>query len=73
MSRARGLRDRFAHLEEWLRDLGATAAGAEERVLNQDALDYLSRAVREKGITALSAARAVGPVEAARRMAGGNV
>lgn len=73
VSQARGLRDRFAHLEEWLRDLGAAAAGAEESVLNQDALDYLSRVVREKGITALSAARAVGPVEEARRLAGGNV
>lgn len=73
VSQARGLRDRFAHLEEWLRDLGATAAGAEDRVLNQDALEYLSRVVREKGITALSAARAVGPVEEARRLAGGNV
>lgn len=73
VSGARGLLERFAHLEEWLRDLAAAAAGAEERIVNRDARPYLTRVVREKGIHPLAAARALEPVEEARRLASGNV
>jgi len=70
---ARALLERFDHLEEWLRDLAAAAAGQDGRVLNRDARDYLARIVREKGIHPVSAARALEPVEEARRLASGNV
>lgn len=73
VSGARGLLDRFAHLEEWLRDLAAAAAGEEDHIVNRDAREYLARMVREKGIHPRAAARALEPVEEARRLASGNV
>lgn len=73
VSGARGLDDHFGHLEEWLRDLAAAAAGRDDRVLNRDARDYLTRVARQKDVHPVDAARALEPVERARRLAAGNV
>ncbi len=73
VSGARGLLERFAHLEAWLRDLAAAAAGEDTRVVNRDAREYLRRVTKEKKIHPLAAARSLQPVEEAREMASGNV
>ncbi len=70
---ARGLVDLFAFVEEWLRDLAAAATGAENVVLNSDALDALTRTVALRGIRAFDVTAAFAAVERARELAYGNV
>ncbi len=70
---ARGLLDLFGFVEEWLRDLGAVAAGAQHLVLNRDALSRLEQYVGERSIEAVSVADAFASVEKARELARGNV
>lgn len=73
VSKARTFLPRFAYLEEWLRDLAAAAAGAPDRVLNQDAREYLEKTARSLEIHPVAVARALDAVADARRMASGNV
>jgi len=73
VSGARGLSERFAHLEEWLRDLAAAAAGAPQEIVNRDAREYLEKTARTRGIGPLAVTRALAPVDRAREMAEGNV
>lgn len=70
---ARTLVDLFAFVEEWLRDLAAVAAGAEERVVSQDVLPHLRELVTRKGLHASGAAAALPALEEARELARGNV
>jgi DNA polymerase-3 subunit delta' len=70
---ARALVDLFAFVEEWLRDLAAVSAGAEDRVLNADAMDELRRAVNHQALAASDVARSFASVERARELAYGNV
>lgn len=70
---ARKLIDLFFFVEEWLRDLAAVAAGAEELLLNGDALDRLRRHIAAVGIEAVDVPVAFSKVEAARELARGNV
>ena len=65
--------ERFAHLEEWLRDLAAAASGREEQIVNRDAREYLTRMARQKEIHPLAVARTTEPVEKARSLAASNV
>jgi hypothetical protein len=69
---ARALADLFSFLEEWLRDLAASAAGADE-LFNADARDFLARMVRERGIHPLGVAEAMTALDEARALASGNV
>jgi DNA polymerase-3 subunit delta' len=70
---ARGLVDLFGFVEEWLRDLSATAAGAPERLLNADGVDTLRKVVARTGLGSSDVARAFAAVERARELAYGNV
>ena len=70
---ARRLIDLFSFVEEWLRDLGATAAGAESLVFNQDALPRLREHAQKASISAADVATAFSAVERARELARGNV
>lgn len=70
---ARGLVDLFEFVEEWLRDLAAVAAGAENTVLNHDARAELERRVRDAGIAPFAAAAAFPSVDRARELAWANV
>ena len=70
---ARKLVDLFAFVEEWLRDLGAAAAGADDLVFNRDELGRLKKHVDEEGIDAVNVPVAFSRVEAARELARGNV
>lgn len=70
---ARKLVELFAFVEEWLRDLAAVAAGAEERVRNQDALPRLRELVGEAGVGAADTVAAFPAIDEAREMARGNV
>lgn len=72
-SGARSLVALFAFVEEWLRDLAAVAAGAEERVLSQDVLPHLRKLVNERGVHPSAAADALPALEEARELARGNV
>jgi DNA polymerase-3 subunit delta' len=72
-SKARKLVPLFSFVEEWLRDVSAVAAGAEDRVLNRDAVDHLRRAVERAGVEPADAARALTAAESARERARGNV
>ena len=60
-------------MDEWLRDLAAVAAGAEERAFNQDAVPALRTMVEKTGIQAADVAMALAAVERARELARGNV
>lgn len=71
-SGARGLLELLGFMEGWLRDLSAAAVGAGDRVLNQDARNWLVKAV-EGGIHPTGPARALNRVEEARLQASGNV
>jgi len=73
VSRARTFLPRFAYLEEWLRDLAAAAAGCPDRILNEDAREYLEGTAEAREIHPVAAARALEAVEEARRLASGNV
>jgi len=70
---ARTLVELFAFVEEWLRDVAAVAAGAEERVRSRDLLPRLRKLVRAAGVEAAEAAEALPAVEEARELARGNV
>jgi DNA polymerase III subunit delta' len=73
VSGARGLMELLAFVELWLRDLGAAAAGVEPAILNRDAVDWLGKRARERGIHPTGPSRAVAAVEKAREEASGNV
>ena len=70
---ARSLVELFAFVEEWLRDVAAVAADAEERVRSRDVLPHLRKLVRAAGVEAAAAAAALPAVEEARELARGNV
>lgn len=70
---ARSLVELFAAVEEWLRDVAAVAAGADERVLSRDVLDHLKKVVSTSGVSAADAAAALPHLEEARELARGNV
>jgi len=72
-SRARSLVEMFAFVEEWLRDLAAVAAGAEEQVLSRDALPRLRQLATSGSLDASAAAQALPALEEARELARGNV
>ena len=72
-SRARGLVELLAFVEEWLRDVAAVAAGAEDRVLSQDVLPHVRQMVEKSGVEASDVARALSALEEARELARGNV
>jgi DNA polymerase-3 subunit delta' len=72
-ARARTMVELFAFVEEWLRDVAAVAAGAEERVRSRDVLPRLRKLVRGAGVEAAAAAAALPAVEEARELARGNV
>lgn len=72
-SQARKMIELFYFVEEWLRDLAAVAAGAEERVVNADGLEHLRRLVEAADLEPADAAVAVHAVEEARELARGNV
>ena len=69
---ARRLVELFAFMEEWLRDLAAVAAGAEERVVSRDTLPRL-RAWVATGLHPAAVASALPLLEESRVMARGNV
>lgn len=70
---ARTLVELFAFVEEWLRDLAAVAAGAEDQVLSQDVLPHLRKLVTTRGVHPSAAALALPALEEARELARGNV
>lgn len=70
---ARTLIDLFGFVEEWIRDLAAAAAGAEELIFNHDAVERLQKHVRETGLDAVDLPVAFAAVAAARELARGNV
>lgn len=72
-SGARALVDLFTFVEEWLRDLAATAAGADQTVFNQDALKRLKKHVAAASIDPSHVPEAFPAVERARELARGNV
>ena len=65
--------DLFTFAEEWLRDLAAVAAGAEDRVLSPDALERLKTLVSRASIASDDVTRAFPALEEARELARGNV
>jgi DNA polymerase-3 subunit delta' len=73
VSGARGLVPLLDFLDIWIRDLAATASGATEEVMNQDALGYLRDAVERLPLHPAAVSEAVATVERARREARGNV
>jgi DNA polymerase-3 subunit delta' len=72
-SRARSLIDLFTFVEEWLRDLAAAAAGADDVVINHDALASLKKHVDAASIAAVRVPEGFPAVERARELARGNV
>ena len=70
---ARSLVELFAFVEDWLRDVAAVAAGAEDGVLSQDALPHLRKVVSASGVEAGDVAAALSALEEARELARGNV
>lgn len=70
---ARKLLPLFAFVEEWLRDLAAAAADADDLVFNRDALERLKKHVAHAEIRAVDVPVAFSYVEAAREFARGNV
>ncbi len=70
---ARKLMQLFAFVDEWLRDLGAAAAGADDLIFNRDALGRLKKHVAEAEIDAVDVPMAFSKVEVARELARGNV
>jgi len=72
-SGARSLVEVFAFVEDWLRDLAAVAAGAEEKVLGRDALPHLRELVGSGSFDANAVAEALPALEEARELARGNV
>ncbi|MDH3270236.1 MAG: hypothetical protein OEN56_02825 [Gemmatimonadota bacterium] len=72
-SGARKLIDLFGFVEEWLRDLAAAAANADDLVFNQDALARLKKHVAAAAIDPVRIPDAFPAVERARELARGNV
>ena len=72
-ARARQLIDLFTFVEEWLRDLAAAAAGADDLVINYDALSRLKKHADGAGIVPSKVPEAFPAVERARELARGNV
>lgn len=72
-ARARQLVDLFTFVEEWLRDLAAAAAGADDLVINHDALSRLKKHADGAGIIPSRVPDAFPAVERARELARGNV
>lgn len=72
-ARARQLLDLFTFVEEWLRDLGAAATGADALVINHDALSRLKKHASAVGIVPSSIPDAFPAVERARERARRNV
>lgn len=72
-ARARQLIDLFTFVEEWLRDLAAVSAGADELVINYDALTRLKKHADSAGILPSKVPDAFPAVERARELARGNV
>jgi DNA polymerase III subunit delta' len=70
---ARGLVELFTFAEEWLRDLAAVAAGAEDNVLNRDTMERLRSAANRASLAPEDVARGFPAVEEARELARGNV
>jgi DNA polymerase III subunit delta' len=70
---ARKLLDLFSFVEEWLRDLAAVAAGADDLVFNRDALVRLRKHVASCDIAAVDVTDGFPAVERARELARGNV
>jgi DNA polymerase-3 subunit delta' len=70
---ARSLVELFAFVEEWLRDVAAVAAGAEDRILNRDVLARLRTLVTRAGVVSADAAATLPALEEARELARGNV
>jgi DNA polymerase-3 subunit delta' len=68
-----GFGDDLDALGEWLRDLLAVAAGADEAVTDPDARQLLRRAVSRKGIHPLGVTAALQRVTEAKEWAQGNV
>src|SRR5690606_9027699 len=60
-------------LAEWLRDLMAVAAGAEEEVADPDARQWLSRVIARKPLHPIGIARSIERVTEAQFWAQGNV
>lgn len=69
----RSMVELFAFVEDWLRDLAAVAAGAEDRVLSRDVLPHLRTLVQRRGLHPSAAALATPALEEARELARGNV
>jgi hypothetical protein len=72
-SGARKLIDLFAFLEDWLRDLAAVAAGAEDRLISEDARTRLQETVARLSLPPAAVTSAYPAVEEARELARGNV
>lgn len=70
---ARSLVELFAFVEEWLRDLAAVAAGAEDEVISQDAVEHLRKLVEKNHLEAADVSLTLPLVEDARQLARGNV
>ncbi len=70
---ARSLVELFTHVEEWLRDLAAVAAQAEDKVLSKDSLAELRSLARAGNVSPAGLAAALSAVEEAREHARGNV
>ena len=71
--RGRGLIALLDLLEDALRDLSATAAGAPDRVISRDTVDFLERIKTERDIHPVAIADAFVKLEEAKEMAAGNV
>lgn len=70
---ARSLLPTLSALEDWLRDLGAVAAGVPDRAIATDAVERLEALVRASGVRAEAVSRAIPAVDDAALQARGNV
>lgn len=70
---ARTLVELFAFVEEWLRDVAAVAAGADDGVFSQDAIPKIRKLVSASGVEAPNVAGALVALDEARDLARGNV
>jgi len=70
---ARGLHDLLYALEEWLRDLAAVMAEADQQVVSRERADHLRLLARRAGLAPSAPSRALRPLEDAHLLARGNV